>query len=299
MHTIRLASEPSSMPGMVWLRLAVDPSGYMSELFDEARRNHIPTPISLPAAPDLPVTGQPALGWVNLLDVRQAADGRGLELWGLTRWLAAAEPHLSSGEPLWAQVRIPDHHIDGRTGVDIGARLQPIELVPAPFPTHLHKSPVANTRHITLTKDTPTMTTNSTTSALLAILPDYAQGAPNLAIALERAALATIPEAKRLSRERLYEFHVHPALAELGRHQIEKASKAGRLRQALPSLASAMRPAPASQTKRPTLDVRTFEGPNRFIKLMAYARQQAGRPLSHEEAHAAAAQLNRTHDVIA
>lgn len=143
------------------------------------------------------------------------------------------------------------------------------------------------------------MTTNSTTSALLKILPDYAQGAPNLAIALERAALATIPAAKQLSRERLYEMHVHPALAELGRHQIVQASKAGHLRQALPTLASAMRPAPASQTKRPTLDVRTFEGPNRFIKLMAYARQQAGRPLSHEEAHAAAAQLSRTHDVIA
>lgn len=296
-HTIRLASEPSSMPGMVWLRLASDPSG-TSEDFDEARHNHVPTPVVFPPGPDLPVTGQPALGWVNLLDVRQAADGRGLELWGLTRWLAAAEPHLSSGEPLWAQVRIADH-VHAQTGVPMGKRLQPVELVPAPFPTHLHKSLIANTRQLHLEKDTPTMTTNSTTSALLAILPDYAQGAPNLAIALERATLATIPEAKRLSRERLYEVHVHPALAELGRHRIEKASEAGRLRQALPTLASAMRPAPASQIKRPTLDVRTFAGPNRFIKLMAYARQQAGRPLSHEEAHAAASQLSRTHDVIA
>lgn len=297
MHTIRLASEPSAMPGMVWLRLAVDPSG-TSEDFDEARHNHVPTPVVFPPGPDLPVNGQPALGWITLLQVRPASDGRGTELWGLCRWLRAAQDHIPDGEQLWARVRIADH-VHAQTGVPMGKRLQPVELVPAPFPTHLHKSPIANARHITLEKERPTMTTNSTTSALLEILPDYAQGAPNLAIALERAALATIPEAKRLSRERLYEMHVHPALAELGRHRIEKASEAGRLRQALPTLASAMRPAPASQTKLSRLDVRSFEGPNKFIKLMAYARQQAGRPLSHEEAHAAAAQLNRTHDVIA
>lgn len=303
MHTIRLAQEPSNVPGMSWVRLAVDPSGYMSELFDEARRNHVPTPISLPAAPDLPVTGQPALGWVNLLDVRQAADGRGLELWGLTRWLAAAEPHLSSGESLWAQVRIPDHHIDGRTGVDIGARLQPVELVPPPFAPQFTRSPIANSRHIQLTKDHPTMNTqnSSPVAILLAALPSYREGAPNDAVALERAAREKIEGAKQLSRERLYELHVHPALAKLAEQKLLTASKAGHLRQSLPAFtASALRaPGKVEVSKLPRLDVRSFEGPNKWIKLMAYARKQSECPLSHEEAHAAASQLARTHDVIA
>lgn len=305
MHTIRLASEPSAMPGMVWLRLASDPSGYLSEDFDAARRNHVPTPIAFPPGPDLAVNGQPALGWVTLLDVRQASDGRGLELWGLTRWLAAANEYLPDGEQLWARVHIADA-IDARTGVHVGARLQPVELVPPPFAPQFTRSPIANSRHIRLTKDHPTMTTqnSSPVAILLAALPAYREGAPNDAVALERAAREKIEGAKQLSRERLYELHVHPALAKLAEQKLLTASKAGHLRQPLPAFtASALRSGGKVEASRtedlPVLDVRDqTAGRNATEKLILHVKAKNPR-IDHDAAFLEAMRLKETHRVLA
>lgn len=305
MHTIRLAHEPSDVPGMSWVRLAVDPSGYMSGLFDEARRNHVPTPISLPAAPDLPVNGQPALGWIALLQVRPASDGRGTELWGLTRWLAAAEPHLSSGEPLWAQVRIPDHHIDGRTGVDVGARLQPIELVPAPFPTHLRKSPIANTRHITLEKERPTMHQNPEIQAIVDAFDRFAHHAPANQVRL--CALEVVPRAKDLTPHQLMVELVEPARQELiNRGKIALELKPRRATHEMSGgrvSASALRPNTApveAPAAKPTLDVRHLAGRNPHERKMTHVRLTRPDLASNFEAvHEAASQLDKTHTVLA
>lgn len=291
-HTIRLAQQPSHTPTMQWVRLATDPTGYGGQL-DTIRLNHTaPIAITLPKTADVGVTGQPALAWITRLEVRTAADRQGLELWGLTRWLPASERELPEGDR-WARVTIIDDSVDARSGQHKGPRLCAVELTEAPtMLSRAHARP--NQRNQIM---------NNNTQTLLSHFAHYRANAPNDPVALERAALDKIEGAKNLSREQLYERHVHPALAELGRRKLTKASSAGHLRQGLPNLASfgrAMSSRPrTTQTNLPTLDVSAqTAGRNPTEKLVLHVKST--RPeLSHDQAFLEAMRIKETHRVIA
>ena len=129
---------------------------------------------------------------------------------------------------------------------------------------------------------------------LLAALPRFRSNAPNDAVALERAALELVPEAKTLSRDRLYETLVHPALVELGTQKLRDASRTG-----APIRATAVNSGTSGTgAARPRLDVSGQPGRNRFEKLLAHVKTthpDAG----HDRAFTIACDMNRTHEVIA
>lgn len=144
---------------------------------------------------------------------------------------------------------------------------------------------------------------NDTTITLLAALPKFRPDAPNDAIALERIALEKVEGARQMPRAVLYERIIHPCLAELARQKLVTASKEGRVRQPLPSLASALRSAPTTQASRtedlPVLDVRDqTAGRNTTEKLILHVKAKNPR-IGHDAAFLEAMRLKETHRVLA
>lgn len=76
-----------------------------------------------------PVTGKPApaAGWVDRMEIR--ADG----LWGHVRWNAQASAHIRAREYRYLSPVLSFHHIDERSGADVGTALPSIALTNTPF----------------------------------------------------------------------------------------------------------------------------------------------------------------------
>lgn len=141
-------------------------------------------------------------------------------------------------------------------------------------------------------------TLEPTPEVIAAALPKYLPGAPNHALALERATLAMVPGARGLSRDVLYQKHVSPALAALQKQRIATAAEAGGLG-TLTFSAAPLKPPEVHESKDgPILDVRKQAGRNPTERLLTHVKL-AHPHLSHDQAFAHAMGLQKTHRVLA
>lgn len=125
---------------------------------------------------------------------------------------------------------------------------------------------------------------------LLAALPRFRANSPNDAIALERAAIELVPEAKGMTRDRLYQDIVHPALLELSTQKLRAGTP-------VRATVAASNPS-ASGAPKPRLDVSSQPGRTRFERLLSHVKT-VHPEVSHDRAFTIACDMNRTHDVIA
>lgn len=80
----------------------------------------------------IPVTGTPAQGWIQDLDVRRSESGK-LGLWALTRWLEPARTYIKEERYKWASVSIVFDAVDAISGKSLGPMLTSVALTNQPF----------------------------------------------------------------------------------------------------------------------------------------------------------------------
>jgi hypothetical protein len=286
-HTIRLSAEPSTGPGLQWLRLMLDERNGHAEALDEIVANFsAPIAISDPECTcDIATTGQPARGWVNTLQVRAGLEGS--ELWAGVAWIDQLKDVCANGT-LWARVIVDENAVHPVSGAQLGAKLRSIEFTAPPSLLASQKETMTMT----------TATTTTTTTTLLAALPRFRKEAPNDCIALERAARELLPEAKSMSHQDLYRDIVHPAIVALGAQKFVAASnRAGATVRASSASSEAAATSKVDPSK-PVLDVSRYVGePTTFARIMAHVRTM-NPGLNHDKTHELASNLSRSHTIV-
>lgn len=86
-----------------------------------------------PTSGSIPQGGAVAPGWVLDLQVRDAAEGGGVELWALTKWGEKARQQIKAEEYAWTSVAIWRKAVDPVSGEDIGPVLTSVALTNQPF----------------------------------------------------------------------------------------------------------------------------------------------------------------------
>lgn len=283
-HTIRLSAEPSAKPGLQWLRLMLDERNGHAQALDEIVANFsAPIAISDPECTcDIAVTGQPARGWVNTLQVRAGLEG--YELWAGVAWIDQLRDACANGT-LWARVIVEENAIHPVSGANLGAKLRGIEFTAPPSLLESQKE--------TQTMTTANTTTTLSTEAIIAKLAKYEGAAPNKTIAVERCILAEDPTAKLLSRDALYAERVHPVMVALGADRLRAAARAG-----TPMRVTSEQPTQSAAQAKPVLDVSRYVGePTTFARIMAHVRTM-NPGLNHDRAHELASNLSRSHAIV-
>jgi len=284
-QAFRITAEAANEPGRQWLRLQLDERDVSTASIDQMVANQrSPVAIVDPAnICNIPERGQPARAWIEELEKRDSLFG--YELWGLTGWIDIEYARACASGSLWCRTIVDRAALDPITGYPIGTKLMRVELCASPFPQTLTRGNQAS--DCIERKKIETMSTANTTT-LLAALPRFRSDSPNDVIALERAARELLPEAKNMAHGTLYETIVHPALVELGADRMRAAARAG-----TPMRASS---AGAATTQKPVLSVAKYEGPNKFVKLMAHVRSMHP-DWNHDRVHQAASEIATTHQI--
>lgn len=86
-----------------------------------------------PTSGSIPSGGAPAPGWILDLQVREAAEGGGVELWALAKWNEKAKQQIKAGEYKWTSVAIWRKAVDPVSGEDMGPVLTSVALTNHPF----------------------------------------------------------------------------------------------------------------------------------------------------------------------